>query len=296
MQGCVRLGLLLALLLLTGCRQATEPEEPPAPVEALGQALVAENTGTIQGQVSWRGDLPIVPPFQVHAFHDYSNTQRLRGVHSNPHAPHIDPETRGVGEVVLLLRQVKPELSKPWRHPPVQVQIEPDGLGIVQGETRRAIGLVRRGADITCVSRDAQYHTLRARGAAFFTLPFVDADRPSRRRLDQTGVVELVDGPGFYWRRAYLFVLEHPHAVISDRTGRFVLDHVPAGTYQLVAWLPNWNVARQEHDPETAIVNRMIFAPAVEVEQTVTVRSSATCEATVNLSTNLFDATKDVER
>jgi hypothetical protein len=296
MQGCVRLVLPFALLLLTGCRQATEPDGLPAPFKALGQAFVAENTGTIQGQVAWQGDLPVVPPFQVHAFHDYSNTQRLRGIYPNPHSPQIDPETLGVGHVVLMLRQVKPELSKPWHHPPVQVRIEPKGLRIVQGESPSAIGFVQRGAEITCQSRDAQYRTLRARGAAFFTLPFVDADRATRRRLDQTGVVELVDGPGFYWRRAYLFVLEHPYAALSDRTGRFVLEKVPAGTYQLVAWMPNWRIARQEHDPETAIINRMIFAPAVEIEQTVTVPSSETCEATILMSTKLFDAKQVDER
>jgi hypothetical protein len=108
--------------------------------------------------------------------------------------------------------------------------------------------------------------------------------------LDQAGVVELVDGPGFYWRRAYLLVLEHPYAALSDGAGRFVLKQVPAGTYQLVAWMPNWHIVRQEHDPETAIINRMIFAPAVEIEQTVTVRPSETCEATVLMSTKRFDA------
>jgi len=205
--------------------------------------------------------------------------------------------------VVVMLRQVKPELSKPWHHPPVQVQIEPEVLRIVQGDSRGAIGFVQRGAEINCLSRDDQYHTLRARGAVYFTLPFVDygapgtqADRPTRRHLDRKGVVELVDGPGFYWRRAYLFVLEHPYAALSDRDGRFVLEDVPAGTYHLVAWMPNWHIARVEHDPETAIINRMIFAPAVEIEQTVTVRSKETSEATILMSTKLFDPKQIAER
>lgn len=298
MQGCVRLGLALILLLPMGCGDPGAPAGPSTPITALGQAFVAEHVGTIQGQVKWQGDLPVVPPFQVHAFHDYSNTKRLHGNYPNPHAPPIDAETRGVGQVVLMLRQVESKVSKPWHHPPVKVQIEPERLRIVQGDSRGAIGFVQRGAEINCLSRDSQYHTLRARGAAYFTLPFVDADpdRPTRRHLDQNGVVELVDGPGFYWRRAYLFVLEHPYAALSDRDGRFVLEDVPAGTYHLVAWMPNWHIARVEHDPETAIINRMIFAPAVEIEQTVTVRSKETSEATILMSTKLFDPKQIAER
>ncbi len=288
MQGRIRFGLALALLLAGGCHEAALPDAP-APVEALGHAFAADKTGTIQGRVTWQGDLPQAPPFQVHAFHDYANTHRLCGEHPNPHAPNIDPETRGVGQVVLVLRHVKPELSKPWRHPPVQVHIDPHGLTIVQGDGTRSIGFVRRGEEISCVSHDPLYHALRARGAAFFTLPLVDANRPSRRRLDQSGVVELSDGPGLYWRRAHLFVLDHPYAVPSDRTGHFILDQVPAGTYQLKAWLPNWRVLRREHDPETAIVSRMVFAPAVEMEQTVTVAAGATSTAAFVVTKNLFD-------
>src|SRR5438128_2580522 len=123
MQRRIRLSLAMTLLLPAGCHEAANPDAS-APVAALGQAFAAETTGTVQGRVTWQGDLPQAAPFQVHAFHDYANTHRLRGEHPNPHAPNVDPETRGVGQVVLVLRHVNPELSKPWRHPPVQVHID----------------------------------------------------------------------------------------------------------------------------------------------------------------------------
>ena len=58
-----------------------------------------------------------------------------------------------------------------------------------RGQSGR-VGFVRRGDVITVVNADPEYHALRARGAAFFTLPLVDPG-PSHRRLDQAGLVSL---------------------------------------------------------------------------------------------------------
>ncbi len=38
------------------------------------------------------------------------------------------------------------------------------------------------------------------------------------------------------WMKAWVFVAEHPYVVVSGPDGRFVLDDVPAGTYELRLW------------------------------------------------------------
>lgn len=279
MQGCLRSIMALALAAAAGCRERTESEPaPPARVE-LGASFDVKTTGTIQGCVTWQGELPAIPRIRVHSYLDYANAGRLRGEYPNPHHPQIDAETRGVGGVVLYLRKVNASQSKPWSHEPVHVETDSENLIIVQGKQPASIGFVRRGDEATFTSRDTTYHAVRGRGADFFTLPFVAADQPTRRRLNQAGIVELSEAAGLYWRRAYLFVMEHPYAVLSDSTGKFALDQVPAGAYQLTAWLPNWRIDRKERDPETAIVSRVMFAPAVEVQRTVAVRAGATTEA-----------------
>ena len=290
MQGCIRPILAMSILAAAGCQESAAPVETPTAVVDLGASFDPDSTGTIRGRVTWQGERPVVPPFRVHSYLDYVNAARLRGEHPNPHTPQIDPETRGIGEVVVLLREVKHAQSKRWSHAPVEVETDSQCLTIFQGKQPARVGFVRRGEETAFIQRDVAYHSVAARGAAFFTLPFVAADRPTRRRLDKAGIVELSEGVGLFWRRAYLFVLEHPYAVLSDSTGKFTLDHVPPGTYHVSAWLPNWHVERVERDPETAIIRRVAFAPAVELCNTVTVNAGNAVDIEFTFANDLFAA------
>ncbi len=47
---------------------------------------------------------------------------------------------------------------------------------------------------------------------------------------------------------------------------------MPAGEYELVAWLPDWRTDRQERDPETGLVARYVFRPPVQTTRHATVR------------------------
>src|SRR5262249_59710045 len=104
----------------------------------------------------------------------------------------------------------------------------------------RSIGFVRRGDAVTLVSRQALFHTLRARGAAFWTLTFPDPDRPLVRHFDRPGLVELSSAAGYYWMHAYLWVSDHPYLTLTDAAGRWELAGVPPGDYELAVWLPPW--------------------------------------------------------
>jgi hypothetical protein len=165
-------------------------------------------------------------------------------------------------------------------------------LDVTQGAPDRLIGFVPRRGEIACANHDDELNILRVRGASFFTLPLVDAGHTTRRRLDRPGLVELSCGGGSFWLRGFLFVLEHPYAALSRSDGSFTLAQVPAGSYELSAWLPNWRVASTERDPESAAINRLRFAPPVELEQTVAVRPSETATVTFEVSTELFEPTE----
>ena len=292
MHGCKRLLLALILYSLAGCGDDEAGlASATIPPEEIGSSFDPKNAGSIEGRVTWSGDIPHVPAFQVRAYLDYLNTSRLRGEQPNPHAPIIDPESHGVNAAVVILRHVKPAPAKPWRHGPAQVEVDAERIAVVQNNKRRSIGFVSRGATIDFVCRDAGYHTLRARGAAFFALPFATHDRPTPRTFSESGLVELSEGVGIFWRRAYLFVLEHPYAALSDKHGHFVLDQVPVGTYELTAWLPNWHVERHERDPETGAVSRLVFAPPLELKQSVTVTAGSKTPANFVMSSEQFAAT-----
>src|SRR5262249_32457703 len=132
-----------------------------------------------------------------------------------------------------------------------------------QGEARRQVGFVRAGDGVDFVSRDA-FHALEVRGAAFFSLRFVDANVVTHRLLPDRGLVDLTSAAGYYWMRAYFFVDEHPYYAHTDKQGRFHLKQVPPGEYQVVCWLANDHIKRRERDPENGLVTRLVFGAPLE--------------------------------
>jgi hypothetical protein len=194
----------------------------------------------------------------------------------SPNVPVVGPDG-GVDGAVVYLRGVDPANSGPWDRPPVTVEMNDDRPMIRQGDGPPiGLGFVRCGDEITVISRQTMFHSLRARGAAFWTLTLPDADRPRSRRLEQSGVIELSSGANYYWMRGYLWVCDHPYYVATDAEGRWSILGVPAGEYELVAWLPNWRMQRQERDPETGQIVRYIFRPPLEVTRRVVVRDNET--------------------
>jgi hypothetical protein len=75
---------------------------------------------------------------------------------------------------------------------------------------------------------------------------------------------------------AYLFVSDHPYCAITDADGHFEWPRVPPGEYELITWMPSWDVVRFERDPESTAVVRIDFGPHREWRQTVAVRPNET--------------------
>ncbi len=293
MDGRRRASLLVFALLLAGCQeeQAPAPQPERASRPEIGSAFDPAQAGTIAGRVVWEGAAPKVDPFVVHAYLDSANPNRVIGPHQNPHAPKIDPASGGVTEAVVVLHGAAPARSAPWRLPPVKVLMEKDRLLVVQGTKAAGAGFVRQGDFISAVNEDGNFHALRARGAAFFTLPLIAAGKATLRRLERPGIVELSDGANQFWRRGHVFVLEHPYGALSGSKGEFVLEQAPAGTYELSVWLPNWHVTQEERDPETAAINRVVFAAPVEVKRNVTVVAGQQSAVDFTITEALFSQT-----
>lgn len=273
------------LLLAAGCDapHLLPPDDFPAeqPLAAAPASRFDPATaGTVQGRVVWRGAIPSAPPLKVPLIEPGKFTWDIR---PNPNAPDIDPNTRTVRGAVVFLRGVNAAAARPWDLPPVRVEAVDLRYRVVQGDRAGGVGFVRRGDVVEFVSLEERYHVARGRGASFFALTLPDPNRPARRALDRRGLVELTSAAQSYWMQAYLFVDDHPYYAVTDAQGRFALPRVPAGRYELTAWLPNWRVERQERDPESALVARQFFGPPLTATQTVEVVPAGVCETAVTL-------------
>ena len=278
--------LALALTAALGCGGA-EPRAAAggAPAEQeTATSFDAASAGTITGNVTWKGAVPSVVPFEIQASPFAGKALQLRHARPNPNAPLIDPLTKGVGNAVVFLRGVDPMVAKPWDHSAAVVEQKACQFSINQDNTLSHFGFVRRGGQVTMVSRDDTFYSLHADGAAFFTLTFPDPEQPLQRHLAKNGLVELTSAAGYYWMRGYLFVDDHPYYAHTEADGRFTLSGVPAGKYDVVCWMPNWTKARHERDPELGLITRWYFDPPLERKEAVSLRRGETRELRFELS------------
>ena len=104
-----------------------------------------------------------------------------------------------------------------------------------------------------------------------------------KRRLDSPGVVELLSGSGYFWMRAYVHVSEHPYLTRTDAAGRFRLEGVPAGDYDLVAWHPNWRVGSEQRNPDLFRVQQVRFAAPLESSRRIHVEARKTTGVDLSL-------------
>lgn len=276
--------LLLLLLAAAGCDQSLAVNLP-APAKAGETAhdqFDPQRTGTITGVVSWATDVPTVEPIRLMRFE--SRGLQVEAV-PNPNAPPA---------AVVFLRGVDPRRAKPMAPVPTTVEAEATRLSVVQDGVRHRTAFVPVGAEVAFVSRLDGITGVRGRGANFFTAMLPAANAESRRTLPSAGRVELTSAGGHYWVLADLFVCDHAYYARPDASGRFTLPDVPEGEYELVCWHPNWNVVGVERDPETALVVRQLYAPAVE--KAVRVRVTAGGTATANVSLTAADFVKHARR
>ncbi|HUR55374.1 MAG TPA: hypothetical protein VMZ71_14670 [Gemmataceae bacterium] len=269
--------------LLAGCGSPSPAApQPPHPAPPASTAFDAARCGRIAGRVTWHGSVPDAPPFKYSVGKADGNFES--NDFGNPNRLQVDPATKGVAGAVVFLTGVDPSRAKPWDLPSVRVELLELQIVVKQGnDAPKRAGFVRRGDAVPMASSESNFHVLRGRGAAYFSLAFPAADKALTRTFDKVGRVELSSGAGYYWAHANLFVCDHPYFALTDTEGRFEFEQVPADEANVVAWHPSWNAARLERDPETGLVSRLTYAAPLEVVAPTTIEMGRTASAELRL-------------
>jgi hypothetical protein len=267
-----------------------EPGRAPEPASAFDPT----RCGTVRGTVEWSGVAPVAEPIK-------RTSVRIPPAETstvpNPNAPHI--KNGRLADALVYLDRVDPRRSAPRQPDPVSVEARLTGFTVRRGKCPGRIAVVRRGDPVELVSCDPvdpvtrePLHSIRGRGAAFFTQMLPIPAKPVSRTLTDPGIVELSSGSGYYWLRGYLFVTDQPYASMTGPDGAVRFSNVPDGEYEAVCWIPNWHVDHFENDPELSMWGgpvRMAFRPAVEKRQKVVVKAGQETELKFTLSAADFD-------
>ena len=261
------------------------PVSPPLP----GIAYRVETTGTLAGRVKWSGPVPIrgqstgaVPKGEGYAMKAYPVAFAVR----------VDSKTHGLADVLVTVKVAEPERWKAWPHPAARIVARDFRLTAFQGEREMSGPLiVRRGESLSIASAEDELHVFRGRGVAFFSLTFPKA-MIRTVEMNRSGIAEITSGAGYHWLAHDVAVSDHPYLAVTDDQGRFSLDGLPAGTYEVSFRLRDPTILNRERDPETGLWFRTNHAPAVVKTIQAVVAVDRVAEATVHYDGNDLNQTE----
>ncbi|HEV2731108.1 MAG TPA: carboxypeptidase-like regulatory domain-containing protein [Terriglobales bacterium] len=248
-------------------------------VNAVAQSGYREvslsSSGTIAGTVKWSGTLPRLTAYPITKdpaicdpeSHKTRDLERLI----------VGPQG-GVANTVVFLKNIS------------------SGKAMVMPEPRRFLDqkhcryephilLVPQSEILKMKSSDATLHTVHMTGAATYNLPFPFPNQVITRPMQSAGLADLRCNGGHVWMNAELMVVPHPYYVVTDESGRFELDNVPPGSYEIVAWHEGWGVVRHEAAFDVLTerrIQRPVFTEPKTWEKHVTVNADE--KAVVNFA------------
>jgi hypothetical protein len=233
------------------------------------QVVSVNDGGTITGSVKWTGPRPPAATFSINKDQqvcdpDGQKTRDLERLVIGPQG--------GVANTVVYLKHVSS--GKAFAFPEVRRSLN-------QRHCRYEphILLVPEKEALQLRSSDPVLHTVHMQGAASFNLPFPFVDRVVTHEMSYAGIADVRCNGGHTWMNAELFVAPHPYYAVTDESGNFMLNDVPPGEYELVAWHEGWNLSRSEFAVDVLTqrrIRRPVFSEPRTWERKITVTSGGT--------------------
>lgn len=200
---------------LGGCKR----DRTERPREAIKPS--SRNTGRLEGMVRWGGDA-IPSPTRVTNTTDPEVCGRAQTLEDMV----VSHETRGIAHVIVALKDA------PQERAPTDNRLVIDNTGC-RFEPHAAVLTV--GGVIEAVNSDPILHTTHLYGAVEANLSLATRGVRVSRRVDEPGMI-VVKCDLHGWMQAFVRVDPHPYHAVTDERGRFVIEHVPEGSYPLEVW------------------------------------------------------------
>lgn len=194
----------------------------------------AENgDGVISGTVRLLGPAPHIPTIQPEPDFDACGTD------PRPTQQLVLSTNGGVRDVIIYLgASAQNASSSPTNAPVVLDQRNCEFVPRIQ--------IARSGAPFILRNSDPVLHAVRVASMSSTNGPrtLLEAATPyagfektyQLANFREPTLLHVTSANGHEWMAAYIAVLPHPCAALTDDAGRFVIHHVPAGIHKIYAW------------------------------------------------------------
>ena len=240
------------------------------------QAITVQDGGTIKGTVKWQGTMPHLVPSEINK--DQRVCDPLGQKHRDLERLLVAPNG-GIANTVVFLRNIT-------RGKAMDLPVLRRSLNQKNCRYEPHILLVPLQSTLTVRSSDPLLHTVHMSGSADYNLPFTTEGQEISRPMTREGIVSLRCNAGHVWMNGEMVVAPHPYYTVTDQEGRFELNDVPAGDYEIVAWHEGWRVVGDTpvYDILTQVrVKRPVFADPVMWSKHVSVLPHATADVSFTL-------------
>ncbi len=131
------------------------------------------------------------------------------------------------------------------------------------------------GSELIITNSDPVLHNVHAytpgenRRTLFNIAQPVRGQRTTMRRdhFKNPGLIAATCDAGHPWMNAYIMVAPHPYYAVTDKNGRFTLDNIPSGEYELVMWHEGIHI--EDKQVSRDVVQRYSFEDPYEIVQQV---------------------------
>lgn len=203
---------------------------PPAPTEQAGGDLSASpvDTGTgLSGKVTLNGPRPERTVVQT------ESDEKCAEAHGNEPLLSDSTIVSENGEIKNVFVYIKEAPEGDYPPPAEQVVLDQVGCRYIP----HVLG-VQLGQELSIENSDPMLHNVRAfaRKNRPFNNTQIEGAPPRVKKFKNAEMAIRMKCDIHPWMTAFLFAMDHPFFAVTDESGAYTIEGLPAGDYTLVAW------------------------------------------------------------